>query len=511
MTVRIVLASIAVGLVLTILASLQGRPAHAAPGWQLPWPTGNQQRIQGGNTYDCGDHLGTGKYAIDFWFDPSVGGPVASVAAGTVDQGYTWALGNYIDIDHGGGFVSRYADLATFSVPDGSFVPQGQVIGIAGSSGGPSTGIHLHFVIYLNGGAYKPEPMSNIGGFGQYGFSKDDGSCDYDGDSPNWTSSPPFSSNMLVDPSFESQSVCDPPGACAWRRRHVGPGETTNWSLLSCCSYPYYGTWFLRFNSTVPGGSVYQDIGALPYPSSGDSYIFSLYMRAPSGCVLATLRLWGVVGNPESNPTRLSVCSTGWTNYRVPLDVQLANNFVRAEIYVDQANKNLDIDYGEVIQVMHENASFESANFCDTCAWRRLPNPSVTNWSRIQDLNRNANASGEWFLRMNRTVSTGGSSLYQDIPIVASPGQGYVLKVWMRQGAPWPAPLLYGTLRLWALDGSPNESASLNFTLGQSYWVEYTVTLNVSQPHTRLRAEIYLTSPVNTNFDFDGTRVYRSY
>jgi hypothetical protein len=319
---------------------------------------------------------------------------------------------------------------------------------------------------------------------------------------------------MLIDQSFEYQSVCDQ-SYCAWRRFHP-PGGYTQWQLRNSYPYAYYGTWFLRFHSEdAAGGSVYQDMGNI-YPSPGDSYVFSIYMRAPSGCVNVSLVLWGVGLTDEPNTTRLNICNNVlWTNVRVPLDAQLANGWLRAQIYLDEKDKQLDIDHGEVIQVMHENASFESANFCDSCAWRRIhptPHPPYdTNWLRYQDLNRNANASGEWYLEMNRTGGAGtASSLYQDIPVVVSPGQRYVFKVWMRQGPPWPAPLLYGTLKLWALDGSPAEYASYNFTLSSSYWSEYTIVLNVNQTHPKLRAEIYLTNPQNTNFDFDGTRVYRS-
>jgi hypothetical protein len=79
-------------------------------------------------------------------------------------------------VDHGGGVVSLYGHLSSFAVADNISVAQGQLIGAAGSSGGPSvTGPHLHFALranatsWNNGDALLPEPMSDYSGFGQYG------------------------------------------------------------------------------------------------------------------------------------------------------------------------------------------------------------------------------------------------------------------------------------------------------------------------------------------------------
>jgi len=87
-------------------------PAQAAPGLlQLPWPTGVQHRISGGNTYDCGTHTGSDYYAIDFEFARD--DPVSAVAAGPViakgnaNDGY----GIKVVLDHGGGYTSLYAHL----------------------------------------------------------------------------------------------------------------------------------------------------------------------------------------------------------------------------------------------------------------------------------------------------------------------------------------------------------------------------------------------------------------
>lgn len=64
--------------------------------------------------------------------------------------------GNYIYIDHGDGYVSRYAHLTDIDVKEGDTVSIGQVIGTVGSTGN-STGNHLHFEIRLNGNYVDPE------------------------------------------------------------------------------------------------------------------------------------------------------------------------------------------------------------------------------------------------------------------------------------------------------------------------------------------------------------------
>ncbi|AKM84519.1 MAG: peptidase M23 family protein [candidate division Kazan bacterium GW2011_GWA1_50_15] len=63
--------------------------------------------------------------------------------------------GNYIDINHGNGWVTRYAHLSQFKVNSGDYVQQGQLIGIMGSTG-RSTGPHLHFEIRYNGTPLNP-------------------------------------------------------------------------------------------------------------------------------------------------------------------------------------------------------------------------------------------------------------------------------------------------------------------------------------------------------------------
>lgn len=81
---------------------------------------------------------------------------VVSVAAGVV----TWSAERYgygqmVEINHGGGFSTRYAHNSENRVKVGDVVKKGQVIAKMGSSG-RSTGPHVHFEVYKNGRAVDP-------------------------------------------------------------------------------------------------------------------------------------------------------------------------------------------------------------------------------------------------------------------------------------------------------------------------------------------------------------------
>lgn len=62
-------------------------------------------------------------------------------------------------IDHGNGFVTRYAHSSSLYVKTGQYVNRGQAIMRMGSTG-RSTGTHLHFEIILNG--VKQNPMAYL-------------------------------------------------------------------------------------------------------------------------------------------------------------------------------------------------------------------------------------------------------------------------------------------------------------------------------------------------------------
>ncbi|MDO5484161.1 MAG: M23 family metallopeptidase, partial [Desulfovibrionaceae bacterium] len=84
------------------------------------------------------------------------GTPIVATAQGTVIlAARDGAYGNSVEIDHGGGIVTKYAHLQKFTVQSGQWVRRGQLIGNMGMSG-RSTGPHLHYEVRLNGVPVNP-------------------------------------------------------------------------------------------------------------------------------------------------------------------------------------------------------------------------------------------------------------------------------------------------------------------------------------------------------------------
>ncbi len=87
------------------------------------------------------------------------GTPVVATASGKITQlkrsdlqaGY----GNYVEIDHGNGLVTRYAHLEDIIVRFGAKVAKGETIGTVGSSGG-SVAPHVHYEVIRDGQNVDP-------------------------------------------------------------------------------------------------------------------------------------------------------------------------------------------------------------------------------------------------------------------------------------------------------------------------------------------------------------------
>ncbi len=85
-----------------------------------------------------------------------IGNPVKASAAGTVTRaGNAGDYGILVEINHGNGWVTRYAHNSQVKVKVGQKVSKGQTIALSGNTG-RSTGPHLHFEIRYNGSAKNP-------------------------------------------------------------------------------------------------------------------------------------------------------------------------------------------------------------------------------------------------------------------------------------------------------------------------------------------------------------------
>jgi murein DD-endopeptidase MepM/ murein hydrolase activator NlpD len=145
-------------------ARAAGRSSYSSGGGALSYP------VNAGITspYGMRVHPVTGIYKLHDGTDFGVGcgTPVHAAASGTVIQTALVAgYGNQLVIDHGvmrgAGVATSYNHLMSFSVGYGSRVSRGQVIGYSGGGAGMygagySTGCHLHFMVYVNGGTTDP-------------------------------------------------------------------------------------------------------------------------------------------------------------------------------------------------------------------------------------------------------------------------------------------------------------------------------------------------------------------
>jgi hypothetical protein len=125
----------------TASSSVSTSAAAVRPAFQLPFPCGQQWRL------DSWGHAP----ALDMVKEPNQvgteGATLVAPAAGRVNQSFVHAnAGNVIQIDHGAGWFTTYLHLQTRSVGVGASVAMGQMIGRVGRTGPTANNHpHLHF------------------------------------------------------------------------------------------------------------------------------------------------------------------------------------------------------------------------------------------------------------------------------------------------------------------------------------------------------------------------------
>jgi murein DD-endopeptidase MepM/ murein hydrolase activator NlpD len=89
-------------------------------------------------------------------FAGTLGADVVAVAAGVVTfAGSRSGFGSVVEVNHGGGLVTRYAHNRENVVSVGQTVQRGQTLALMGSTG-RSTGPHVHFEVLRNGTPINP-------------------------------------------------------------------------------------------------------------------------------------------------------------------------------------------------------------------------------------------------------------------------------------------------------------------------------------------------------------------
>lgn len=86
------------------------------------------------------------------------GEPVLATGAGIITwSGSRYGYGELVEIDHGGGLVTRYGHNKAVNVKIGDVVTKGQSIAIMGNTG-RSTGAHVHYEVIHKGKQQDPLP-----------------------------------------------------------------------------------------------------------------------------------------------------------------------------------------------------------------------------------------------------------------------------------------------------------------------------------------------------------------
>jgi murein DD-endopeptidase MepM/ murein hydrolase activator NlpD len=145
-------------------AARRAARSSSGGGGGLSWPVYGPIT----SSYGMRTHPVTGIYKLHDGTDFGVGcgTPVHAAASGTVIQAANVpGYGNQLVIDHGiergVGLGTSYSHLMSFNRGYGSHVARGDVIGYSGGGegmygAGYSTGCHLHFMVYVNGGTTNP-------------------------------------------------------------------------------------------------------------------------------------------------------------------------------------------------------------------------------------------------------------------------------------------------------------------------------------------------------------------
>ena len=114
------------------------------------WP------VPGFTNISCGYSSGHKAIDISGGGRTIYGTPIVAADSGKVATAtYHYSYGNYVMIDHGGGYSTLYAHASSLAVSAGQTVTKGQTIAYVGSTGN-STGPHLHFEVRVNGNRQNP-------------------------------------------------------------------------------------------------------------------------------------------------------------------------------------------------------------------------------------------------------------------------------------------------------------------------------------------------------------------
>jgi murein DD-endopeptidase MepM/ murein hydrolase activator NlpD len=130
------------------------KPAPSSSGFI--WPLPGYYTISSDYGYRSDPFTGATSYHSGIDIPAPSGTPIVAAASGKVEWAYLSATaGNWIGINHGNGVYTVYMHMSALLVGEGTYVNQGDTIGLVGTTGS-STGNHLHLSVRQNGSYVSP-------------------------------------------------------------------------------------------------------------------------------------------------------------------------------------------------------------------------------------------------------------------------------------------------------------------------------------------------------------------
>jgi uncharacterized protein YciI len=278
--------------------------------------------------------------------------------------------------------------------------------------------------------------------------------------------------NLLENASFERNA------AAGWSLGNPKGGKVAALALKG--SRLPEGSNLLKFGTSKPGGSVYQDVTVDLEP--GQSYTFSVWARSnattkESVCVV----LWGL-GRVRQRGQTCTKVGPAWTHLSAPYDVRATGLWkLRAQVYLYTAGPRLDVTGTSLVDDSLASASFEN----DVTAGWSLLDPTG---GHVRGLAHKATGLPEGSNLLEMSTSKPGGSLFQDVPVHLVPNQSYTFSIWARASAKSNESIC---VVLWGL-GSGAERGETCATIGKA-WKLVSVPYDVSAYGLyRLRAQVYL-------------------
>ena len=283
-----------------------------------------------------------------------------------------------------------------------------------------------------------------------------------------------------------------------------GDGVLSGWALTPGANWADYsngtahdGAYYLEMNTgSLAGGaaSVWQDVSLST--QAGQSFEFSVWLRSADGAPgEACVVLWGLWTNIENGQQCVVLTGRSWTQVTAPLDTHAsAHSILRAQLYMETAGVNFDVDGTQLV-----GAGLTSASFGDGASgWALTPG---ANWADY----RNGTAhDGAYYLEMNTGTRAGGAaSLWQDLPLRTKRGQSFDFSVWLRSATGARGKVC---VVLWGLWKGIQYGERCVVLIGRS-WTQVTAPLDThASGHSILRAQLYMDTS-GVNFDVDGTQL----